>query len=61
MVDIEEYKLTVESSSLNDMNKSLILTYRGNENIMIESKNDKDSQFILVPRDILTKFLDMIR
>jgi hypothetical protein len=63
-MNIEEYRLTLDSldgSGCHELNRSLILCYRGNENITIECKSGIESNFIQVPRDILTKFLEMIR
>lgn len=70
-MNIIEYKLTVtcrnidstdELTHVDDTEKELI--YRGNENVIIRERPDKDpladEKTILIPRHILEKFLEMI-
>lgn len=51
-MDIKEYCLTIESNY-----HTYQLIYRGNENVII-NRGDISIQF---PRDILEKFIEMIR
>ena len=70
-MNITEYRLTItcrniystdESTHVDDTEK--ILIYRGNENVIVSEKPDKDplsdEKTILIPRHILQKFMETI-
>ena len=55
-MNIENYELKIGQDK--DFKYSLELAYHGNECIVIRNSND---QVIRIPRDILEKFIEMIR
>jgi len=57
MMNITEYKLTIT-----DDVRTKTLTYRGNENIILECNipQNEDNSAMLFPRHILEKFMEMI-
>lgn len=60
-MNITDHVLILSVDSDTEFTNEIKLIYRGNENIRIESKNDKDDIYILVPRFELQKFMEMIK
>ncbi len=57
IIKMKEFKLYI----LTNTDREIELTYRGNENIIIEeSPGTSISRKILVPRNVLEKFIEMI-
>lgn len=64
-MDIKGYELNLDISTDKDINREIQLIYRGNENIIIRFShcilNDDDGyRSILVPRNVLEKFMELI-
>jgi hypothetical protein len=59
-MSIEEYKLTIESNE-GKLNERITLIYRGNENITIHYCNPDITNTILVPRNFMEHFIELIR
>lgn len=55
-MNIDSYELTIGNAQIDEF--AIELIYRGNECILIKTSCGKE---IRVPRDILEKFMEMIR